>query len=115
MGSGRFVEPKTIEVISADGDKRIVYGKRVVINTGTHATIDLTPGLREATCYGSALRPVGVGAVSQPWILAGRMIWIADAHRMTESVSLRWHRRIARLLAAALEWPRGAVHIVWFL
>jgi pyruvate/2-oxoglutarate dehydrogenase complex dihydrolipoamide dehydrogenase (E3) component len=52
MGSGRFVEPKTIEVISADGDKRIVYGKRVVINTGTHVTIDLTPGLRKATYYG---------------------------------------------------------------
>ncbi len=48
MGSGRFVEPKTIEVTSADGGKRLLHGKHVVINTGTHATIDPTPGLREA-------------------------------------------------------------------
>jgi pyruvate/2-oxoglutarate dehydrogenase complex dihydrolipoamide dehydrogenase (E3) component len=48
MGSGRFVEPKTIEVTSADGVTRLLHGKRVVINTGTHATIDPTPGLREA-------------------------------------------------------------------
>jgi pyruvate/2-oxoglutarate dehydrogenase complex dihydrolipoamide dehydrogenase (E3) component len=48
MGSGRFVEPKTIEVASADGGKRLFHGKRVVINTGTHATIHPTPGLREA-------------------------------------------------------------------
>src|ERR1051325_4812387 len=48
MGSGRFLEPKTVEVTSADGTIRIVRGKRVVINTGTHATIDPTPGLREA-------------------------------------------------------------------
>ena len=48
IGSGRFVEPKTIEVTSADGVTRLLYGKRVVINTGTHATIDPTPGLREA-------------------------------------------------------------------
>ncbi|MDB5291072.1 MAG: merA [Phycisphaerales bacterium] len=48
MGSGRFVEPRTIEVTSADGGMRLLHGKRVVINTGTHATIDPTPGLREA-------------------------------------------------------------------
>jgi len=47
-GSGRFVEPKTIEVTSADGATRLLTGKRVVINVGTHATIDSTPGLREA-------------------------------------------------------------------
>jgi pyruvate/2-oxoglutarate dehydrogenase complex dihydrolipoamide dehydrogenase (E3) component len=57
MGSGRFVEPKTIAVACADGDKRIVYGKRAVINTGTHATIDPTLGLHEATCYGSVGPP----------------------------------------------------------
>ena len=34
MGSGGFVELKTIEVTSADGDKRILYGKRVVIKHG---------------------------------------------------------------------------------
>jgi pyruvate/2-oxoglutarate dehydrogenase complex dihydrolipoamide dehydrogenase (E3) component len=48
MGSGRFVEPKTIQVTSAEGVNRLLHGKRVVINTGTHATIDPTPGLREA-------------------------------------------------------------------
>lgn len=48
MGSGRFVGPKSIEVTSADGIKRLLHGKRVVINIGTHATIDPTPGLREA-------------------------------------------------------------------
>jgi pyruvate/2-oxoglutarate dehydrogenase complex dihydrolipoamide dehydrogenase (E3) component len=48
MGSGRFVEPKTIEVTSADGVVRVLHGERVVINTGTHAAIDPAPGLREA-------------------------------------------------------------------
>ena len=48
MGFGQFVGPKTIEVTSADGTKRLVRGKHVVINTGTRATIDATPGLKEA-------------------------------------------------------------------
>ena len=48
MGSGRFVAPKTIEVTSADNQIRLLRGKHVVINTGTHATIDATPGLIEA-------------------------------------------------------------------
>ena len=48
MGSGRFVAPKTIEVTSADNQMRLLQGQHVVINTGTHATIDSTPGLREA-------------------------------------------------------------------
>jgi len=48
MGSGRFVEPKTLEVIPADGAVRLLRGQHVVINTGTRATIDLTPGLAEA-------------------------------------------------------------------
>jgi pyruvate/2-oxoglutarate dehydrogenase complex dihydrolipoamide dehydrogenase (E3) component len=48
IGSGRFIRPKTIEVRSADGRLRVLHGKRVVINTGTHATIEPTPGLREA-------------------------------------------------------------------
>jgi pyruvate/2-oxoglutarate dehydrogenase complex dihydrolipoamide dehydrogenase (E3) component len=49
MGSGRFVAPKTIEVTSSDKIIRVLHGQRVVINTGTRAAIDLTPGLREAT------------------------------------------------------------------
>jgi pyruvate/2-oxoglutarate dehydrogenase complex dihydrolipoamide dehydrogenase (E3) component len=48
MGAGRFIGPKTIEVRSADGVVRVLQGNRVVINTGTRATIEPTPGLREA-------------------------------------------------------------------
>lgn len=48
MGSGRFVELKTIEVTPAKGGKRLLCGKQVVINTGTRATIDPTPGLADA-------------------------------------------------------------------
>ena len=48
MGAGRFVRPKTIEVRLAGGGVRLLQGKRVVINIGTHATIEPTPGLREA-------------------------------------------------------------------
>ena len=48
MGSGRFIGPKTIEVTSSNGGVRVLRGKRVVINTGTRATIETTPGLREA-------------------------------------------------------------------
>src|SRR5204863_10061627 len=48
MGSGRFIGPKTIEVTSSNGCLRVLHGKRVVINIGTHATIEPTPGLREA-------------------------------------------------------------------
>src|SRR5258708_2850581 len=47
MGSGRFVGPKTVEVTS-DGTTRLLRGKRVLINTGTRATIDPTPGLAES-------------------------------------------------------------------
>src|SRR5256712_10164698 len=48
MGSGRFVGPKTVEVASADGTTRLLRGKRALINTGTRATIDPTPGLAES-------------------------------------------------------------------
>jgi pyruvate/2-oxoglutarate dehydrogenase complex dihydrolipoamide dehydrogenase (E3) component len=48
IGSGRFTGPKTIEVTSAEGQKRLLRGKKVLINTGTRATIDPTPGLAEA-------------------------------------------------------------------
>jgi pyruvate/2-oxoglutarate dehydrogenase complex dihydrolipoamide dehydrogenase (E3) component len=49
MGSGKFVGPKTIKVTLADGDTRTFHGKNVVINTGSRATIDHTPGLSEAS------------------------------------------------------------------
>ena len=48
MGEGRFTGPKTIEVSSADGTVRVLQGKRVVINTGSRATVEPIPGLREA-------------------------------------------------------------------
>jgi pyruvate/2-oxoglutarate dehydrogenase complex dihydrolipoamide dehydrogenase (E3) component len=48
MGSGRFVGPKTVEVTSAEGTTRLLRGKRLLINTGTRATIEPTPGLAES-------------------------------------------------------------------
>jgi pyruvate/2-oxoglutarate dehydrogenase complex dihydrolipoamide dehydrogenase (E3) component len=49
MGFGKFIGPKTIEVTLADGGTRTFHGKNVVINTGSRATIEHTPGLREAS------------------------------------------------------------------
>ena len=48
MGSGRFIGPKTIEVALEGGGARVFHGQNVVINTGSRATIDPTPGLHEA-------------------------------------------------------------------
>jgi pyruvate/2-oxoglutarate dehydrogenase complex dihydrolipoamide dehydrogenase (E3) component len=48
MGTGRFVAPKTIEVTAAGGAVRVLRGRRVVISTGSRATIDPVPGLAEA-------------------------------------------------------------------
>ena len=48
MGSGRFVGPKTIEVSLPDGGKCCFEGENVVINVGTRAAMDKTPGLSEA-------------------------------------------------------------------
>lgn len=48
MGSGKFVAPKTVEVSLADGKSRRFRGKNVIISTGTHATLEPIPGLREA-------------------------------------------------------------------
>lgn len=45
MGTGRFVGPKTIEVDLNDGGKRLLSGKEVVINVGSHAAIPSIPGL----------------------------------------------------------------------
>jgi pyruvate/2-oxoglutarate dehydrogenase complex dihydrolipoamide dehydrogenase (E3) component len=49
MGSGKFVGPKIIEVTLAEGGTRTLRGKNVVINTGSRATIDHTPGLSDAS------------------------------------------------------------------
>lgn len=48
MGSGRFIEPRTIEVSLADGGTQVLRGERVFISTGSRATIDPIPGLRES-------------------------------------------------------------------
>lgn len=48
MGNGRFVAPKTIEVSLNEGGIRTLRGKNVVINTGSRARIDNTPGLLES-------------------------------------------------------------------
>ena len=48
MGQGRFVAPKTIEVALNESGTRTLRGEIVVINTGSRARIDDTPGLAEA-------------------------------------------------------------------
>jgi pyruvate/2-oxoglutarate dehydrogenase complex dihydrolipoamide dehydrogenase (E3) component len=48
MGNGRFVAPKTVEVTLNAGGVRTLSGKTVVINTGSRARIDDTPGLAES-------------------------------------------------------------------
>ena len=46
--SGRFVAPKTIEVALNAGGTRTLRGQTVVIDTGSRARIDDTPGLAES-------------------------------------------------------------------
>src|SRR4051812_49141293 len=48
MGSGRFVAPRTVEVALNDGGTRTLRGRNVVINTGSRARLDDTPGLAES-------------------------------------------------------------------
>ncbi|HEX4286442.1 MAG TPA: FAD-dependent oxidoreductase [Terracidiphilus sp.] len=48
IGSAHFIAPKTLEVALADGGTRIVRGDKVVIGTGTHATMPGIPGLAES-------------------------------------------------------------------
>src|SRR5271154_4288 len=48
MGTGRFVAPRTIEVNLNAGGTRTLRGDNVVVNTGSRARIDDTPGLRDA-------------------------------------------------------------------
>lgn len=45
MGSGRFTQPKTIEVTLNDGGTRVLSGDDIVINVGSHAAIPDIPGL----------------------------------------------------------------------
>jgi len=48
LGDGRFIGPKTIEVELPDGTKRQLRGENVIVNTGTHATLEPITGLTEA-------------------------------------------------------------------
>jgi pyruvate/2-oxoglutarate dehydrogenase complex dihydrolipoamide dehydrogenase (E3) component len=48
IGSARFTAPKTLEVTTLEGPARVIRGDRVVIGTGTHATLPHMTGLREA-------------------------------------------------------------------
>jgi pyruvate/2-oxoglutarate dehydrogenase complex dihydrolipoamide dehydrogenase (E3) component len=48
MGQGRFVAPKTIEVALNAGGTRTLRGQTVIIDTGSRARMDDTPGLAEA-------------------------------------------------------------------
>lgn len=48
MGTGRFIAPKTIAVSLNDGGSRVLRGKEVVINVGSHALIPDVPGLHDA-------------------------------------------------------------------
>jgi pyruvate/2-oxoglutarate dehydrogenase complex dihydrolipoamide dehydrogenase (E3) component len=48
LGSGRFIGPRTLDVRQLDGTSRRVHGEKVIISTGTHATIEDIPGLAES-------------------------------------------------------------------
>src|SRR5215468_7542400 len=48
MGSGRFTAPKTIEVALNVGGTRVLNGRKVAIDVGTHAAIPRIPGLEPA-------------------------------------------------------------------
>jgi pyruvate/2-oxoglutarate dehydrogenase complex dihydrolipoamide dehydrogenase (E3) component len=48
QGEGRFIGPKTIQIPLSNGSTRTLTGTHVIISTGSRATIDPIPGLREA-------------------------------------------------------------------
>jgi pyruvate/2-oxoglutarate dehydrogenase complex dihydrolipoamide dehydrogenase (E3) component len=48
MGSGRFVAPKTVEVILNDGGTRVLAADKVFLNVGTHAALPSVAGLDAA-------------------------------------------------------------------
>src|SRR5579859_1904564 len=48
LGHGHFIGPKLLEVDIPDGGKRYVTGTKIVIGTGTQATIEKIPGLAAA-------------------------------------------------------------------
>ena len=48
LGVGRFLAPRIVEAALADGTTRQLRGTNVIVSTGTRATLDAIPGLREA-------------------------------------------------------------------
>jgi pyruvate/2-oxoglutarate dehydrogenase complex dihydrolipoamide dehydrogenase (E3) component len=48
LGTGRFIAPKTVEVVLADGTARQLRGTNVIVSTGTRAKMETIPGLAEA-------------------------------------------------------------------
>lgn len=48
LGTGRFIAPKTVEVVLSDGTIRQLRGTHVIVSTGTRAALGATPGLAEA-------------------------------------------------------------------
>jgi pyruvate/2-oxoglutarate dehydrogenase complex dihydrolipoamide dehydrogenase (E3) component len=49
LGTGRFVGPRLVQVTTYDGVSRLLKGEKVLIGTGSRASIDDTPGLRESS------------------------------------------------------------------
>lgn len=48
-GDGKFVGPKTIEIVDEEGSRRTVRAEYVVVSTGSRASIGDIPGLKEAS------------------------------------------------------------------
>ena len=48
QGSAQFIGPKTVEIALADGGTQVVRGEKVVIGTGSRATIPDVPGMAES-------------------------------------------------------------------
>jgi pyruvate/2-oxoglutarate dehydrogenase complex dihydrolipoamide dehydrogenase (E3) component len=48
LGSATFTGPQTVEVALQDGGTRTVRGEKIIIGTGTHASIANIPGLKES-------------------------------------------------------------------
>jgi len=48
LGHGHFTGPHWIQVDLQDGGRRLLRGRNIVIGTGTRATLDKIPGLKEA-------------------------------------------------------------------
>jgi pyruvate/2-oxoglutarate dehydrogenase complex dihydrolipoamide dehydrogenase (E3) component len=48
FGEGKFVGPRTLQVLLRDGGERILTAEKVFVNVGTHATIPSIPGLSDA-------------------------------------------------------------------